>query len=112
MTVEMIVIAGQDGIAFHPQLYLPNCEYPLNAVLSHETEAYIIENAPINTLTDKNASMRKVIEADLFIKGFEGSEGSKWIIVVRVDELRPINSPRNEFESRYYEIPSDSTIRR
>jgi hypothetical protein len=82
---------GDGGVS----VYFEDCDFPLNAIFSEETDKYIIENAPKDTLNHHDGFFR-LVTASLSIWKFSDQSGEARFFVTRVSKMRPITESRTQ----------------
>lgn len=85
-----------------------DCDFPLNAFFSDETANYVIENAPKETLSDRERFFR-LVDASLSIWKFSDGSGETRFFVTGVQEMRPIVKARTSHEAGYYMEPPNGS---
>jgi hypothetical protein len=102
LEVPEILLRGAHGGGV--RVYFEDCDFPLNAIFSEETDKYIIENAPKDTLNHHDGFFR-LVNARLWIQIFSDQSGEAKFFVTSVSEMRPITKARTQLQTEYATEP-------
>jgi hypothetical protein len=86
------------------RVYHKDCDFPLNAIFSYETNNYIIENAPKDTLSHHDGFFR-LVRVSLSIWKFSDQSGEARFFVTSVSKMRPITKATTQLQAEYYAEP-------